>query len=270
MRLTASTVAAILAFTMAGAGALPSPQQSTTLDTVAATQTAAAAPVDVTTEAPVDAPDTESIPVYYPEGDSYFEKRWTPSNNRGQNQGPRGAVGHDPAQGHGMPPQWQHGVQGGNDGAHHPYHGQHGGPGGMGFNSRGSHGPMPEADSFDDYDDEEDEEDAHVARLARRAIHMKQYKWWQYQTTKPVMGLVTGNPNIRNLNFKQQSRTLGMGLRRRDAEPLPALHNKFRHPMARPLVPTRYRDPMGPHNSGPLPDDVEDDHYYYYPYEEEN
>ncbi|EXJ96451.1 hypothetical protein A1O1_01577 [Capronia coronata CBS 617.96] len=259
MQLTASTVAAILAFTVAQVGALPSPQQTTTGDSVAATQT----------PPPPSAP--ESVPVYYPEEEFYIEKRWTPSNHPGQGEGH--------GQGNGMPPKWQGGVQGNGGTDRHPYQGQHGGPSGMGFGSHGFHGPMPDSDEYDGYDDDvqvargarrainldfspEDHDDVEPAvhPLGRRAINMKQYKWYEYQTRKPFMGLVGGNPNIRNLNFRDQSRTLGMGLRRRDAAP----------PMARSLVPTRYREPMERGHFGPMPDEVEGGDFYYYPYDEEN
>ncbi|EXJ78993.1 hypothetical protein A1O3_08494 [Capronia epimyces CBS 606.96] len=280
MQLTASTVAVILAYTIAQASALPSPP-STTSEAVAT---------------PTPPPAPESVPVYYPEEGLYIERRWTPSSNPGQSGGPRGAMGPGQGKGNGMPYQGQGDVQGDNDGDQHPYQGQHNVPGGIGFGPRGSHGPAPDNNEYQgyDYDDDDDDGDVQAARLARRAVNLdfspeepsprrlarrggiqlKQYKWYDYQTSKPFMGLVTGNPNIRNLNFKQQSRTLGMGLRRRDADADAnvALHKKVFYPVARPEVPTRFRAPMGPGNSGPMPDQVDEGDYYYYPYhyEEEN
>ncbi len=66
--------------------------------------------------------------------------------------------------------------------------------------------------SFGDGDgDGEDDDDSSstsegVARLARRrAVNAKTYHWWDNQTGGPLMDLVTGNPNVRNMNYKESA-----------------------------------------------------------------
>jgi hypothetical protein len=139
-----------------------------------------------------------------------------------------------------------------------------------------------EEDGHGEDKEEADEEHPHHNALNRRAYHginIKQYKWWQYQTKKGFMDMVVGNPNIRNLNFRDQSRQLGMGLRRRDVgagagagtgsstgtlKTQRTYKKQLPYPMARPLVPTRFRDPVGRGRGGfgPMPDE-EDGKYYY-------
>ncbi|KAL2392462.1 hypothetical protein ABEF95_003462 [Exophiala dermatitidis] len=292
MQLTASTVAAILAFTVAQVGAHPSPQQPTSSESVAPTTTpSGSAPPNPPTES------AGGVPVYYPEEADYpedeayyvVEKRWTPSNHpSGQGQHP-GA----PSDGNEM----THSRPGAGAAGHpHPYRGQH--YGGPGFGPHGgaaaAHGPMAsESDEYDDdydYDYEDDDEQA-TGHLSRRGVDVddeqeegdkdyededvshkrldrrfgfkiKQFKWWQHQTMKPL-DFVVGNPNIRNLNFKDGARTtpLGVGMRRR-----------------RRNVPAPGAGQQGEQNTPATPDDTayhgiaqdaDGNYYFYYPEEQE-
>ncbi|KAL2421223.1 hypothetical protein ABEF95_006677 [Exophiala dermatitidis] len=290
MQLTASTVATILAFTVAQVGALPSPQQPTTSsDSVA---------VPTTSAAPAPPPPAESggvPPVYYPEEEVYpeeeayyvVEKRWTPSNHpSGQQTGPPGNGNSNGkihtwpgagAAGGGRPP---HPYQGAGQGQHY------GGPG-LGH----AHGPMAsESDEYDDYDYdyEDDQQAAHLSRrgvdvdneedgeyededvphkrLDRRfGFKIKQFKWWQHQTTKPL-DFVVGNPNIRNLNFKDGARTtpLGVGMRRRrDVAPGAPVAGQEGHDQGQ-------EHPTTPDAADHGIAQDEDGNYYYYYYPEED
>ncbi|KAG9785668.1 hypothetical protein KCU88_g2407, partial [Aureobasidium melanogenum] len=290
MQLTASTVAAILAFTVAQVGALPSPQQPTTGDSVAATTSSStpAAPPNPTAESGAGAPVYYPEEADYPEDEAYYvvEKRWTPSNHpSGQGQHP-GAPSNGDEMTHSRP-------GAGAAGHPHPYRGQH--YGGPGFGPHGgapAHGPMAsESDEYDDdYDyDYEDDDDQATGHLSRRGVDVdddeeedgedyenengkrldrrfgfkiKQFKWWQHQTMKPL-DFVVGNPNIRNLNFKDGARTtpLGVGMRRRRRD-----------------VPAPGAGQQGEQNTPATPDDTayhgiaqdaDGNYYFYYPEEQE-
>ncbi|KIX00177.1 uncharacterized protein Z518_10315 [Rhinocladiella mackenziei CBS 650.93] len=249
MRLTASTAAAILAFTMATAGALPSPQ---TTDGALST---------------VQTPPHDTTLILVPDDEYYVEKRWTPCH-QGQGQGQGQGQSHGQGR---CSRKWQGEHRNGHRVDHTYYRGRQGG---MGSN-RGNHDPIPNIDDLDlDFSNEDAEvaklarrainlnfshEDPEVSRLARRAIKMKVFHWWENQTGGPFMDIVTGNPNVRNMNIKEQSKNQGKGwVRRRDRSAVREKLNKG---------PKRLTFDHSGH--GPMPDEVDEGDYVEYPYEEE-
>lgn len=185
MKFTASTIAAILAFGVAQANAHPSPQvyQGDVVDTK---------------------PPPLSKPIEYP--DFWMAKR----DEQGQNQQTNGVepTGNDrngegnkltDRAGFGGPavPNWRGGVDNHDRGSGH----------GKGNNgNHKAHGPMPDLDVGDE-------------QLARRGLDAKKYHWWESQTGGPFMDLVTGNPNVRNINYKESSKKEYKGIKRRDEGP---------------------------------------------------
>lgn len=198
MHLTAATVAVILAFTIAQAGALPSPQTAVE-EAVAPTPTAA--------------PVLDSTAAYFAE-EPYpaVEKRAAPPGaGQGQPQGPgpRGGM-----QWNGPPANWQGGSP---DGGHFED--------GSFYGAHVAHGPMPDDDAPYYYEHplarrDVNYYDAHqdwrhqiqhaggapswgppTGHLSRRSdpLDVKQYKWWQKQGNG---GEVVGNPDVRNINWK--------------------------------------------------------------------
>ena len=225
MKLSASTVAAILAFT-ASASALPSPQSSTDAAAVSITpppaptdasvpDAAPALPSDDTDYFVVDDDTIRELYAHLPENldASQPEKRDDGKGKGYINSGKEGSKGPQP---HGSGGRWKagdHGPMNGNKnyGGGKPSQGQ----------GHGAHGPMPSIDDFDlDFSHVEDpevarlarramnldfsHEDPEVSRLARREIGHKVWKWWEKQGVG-MMNLQVGNPNIRNTgNYKDQ------------------------------------------------------------------
>lgn len=242
MKLMTSTIAAILAFTLAGTNALPSPQVGEGAVSEAPTPSAH----------PPPPPPPESFPGYHPGEDFYVEKRDVQGKGK-----PLPAPGADhPAQGSVSGQKWR-GSYGGVLDRHH------------------FHGPMPDFDdSVDEYDYDDDDDDYYEPpppprRLARRSpIKMKTYHWWQEQTNNPgpIGNMATGNPLIRNFNFKEQNGYPQGWASKRSLEPEHRMSPGWKG--ARPLAgkgPNPWNGPVPGKHGGPMPDEA----YYYADADEE-